>query len=131
MEFSDTNTTRRARPFLSRRIQISGATHLPEHQAALGGTHDKHVADESEAADPLGEGHEGLLVPAQPRVDVDVGLLMLGGEDVGLADGKAVDRNRALLEGRLDRVGGAEGVAVDADVLGDGRVGGQRGPADG
>lgn len=107
VEFSDANTTTRVRPFMSRRIQISRATHLPEHQAALGGAHDEHVADKGDTADPLGEGHKSLLVPAQPRVDVDIGLLMLGGKDVGLADGEAVHRNRALLEGRLDRVGRA------------------------
>ncbi len=54
---------------------------------------------------------------------MDMGLLLLGGENVILADGKAVGANRALLEGGFETPSGRDGVVVDADVLGHGSVG--------
>lgn len=81
--------------------------------------------------DALGEGDEGFLVCARERVDVHHGLVGLRGEDVGAAYGEAVGERRALLEGAVDCVGGVQGVRVDADVFGDGGVGGLLLRADG
>jgi hypothetical protein len=60
---------------------------------------------------------------------VHVRLVLLGRVHVRLADGEAVGRRRALLEGRLGAQGRAELVGVDADVLGHLCPGGYRGPA--
>lgn len=60
-----------------------------------------------------------------------MGLLVLGGENVVLADGEAVGADRALLEGGFETPCGRDGVVVDADVLGHGSVGSNGGAADG
>lgn len=74
--------------------------------------------------DALREGNESFLVCARARVDVHDGLIGLRGEDVRAACGEAVGERGALLEGAVDCVGGVQGVGVDADVFGDGGVGG-------
>lgn len=105
--------------------------YLPDDDPPLLRPEEEHVALQEHAPDAVRKRHHGLLVPARPGVHVDGGLLVLGGEHVGFADGEAVARDGALLEGARRGVARVERVLVYAGVFGDGRVIGQRRPGDG
>lgn len=87
--------------------------------------------DQGQRRDPLREGDQCLLVPPEPRVDVDMSLVLLGGEHVGLAGRETVGRRGALLEGSLGAQGRVQLVGVDADISGDLGPRGDRGTAHG
>ena len=104
--------------------------YLPKHEPTFSCTQNKDITSQGQASDPLGEGHKGLLVPAYPRVNVDIGFILLSSVDMCVGDGHTVYRRRALLEVVFDRIGRAQGVAIDTHVLGDGRIRPQRMAAD-
>lgn len=97
-------------------------THFPKDQPTLGSPQDQDISCESNTAYPLLEGNEGFLRTTLARVDVNVGFVVLSGEDVIFTDGKAIGANGALLERGLDAPGRGEGMSVYADVLGNGGV---------
>jgi hypothetical protein len=106
-------------------------SYLPEHQPTLGGTQDEDISNKHKTADAFGEGDESLLISAQARVDMHMGLLVLCGKDVRVVEGETVGGTRALLEGGLDGVGRRQRMRVDANILGDSRISGEWRTTDG
>lgn len=106
-------------------------TNLPKHNSSLDGSHHQDVPSESQTSYSLRKGYEGLLVPAKPRVDMDVCLVVLGGKDMGITDSQAVWWRGTLLEGGFCSKGWPQRVRIDAHVFGNGRVARQRGAVDG
>lgn len=93
------------------------ATNLPQEQPPLRSPDEQHAPGESQTAYPLVKRDKSFLVPTCAGVDMDMGLLVLGREDVRVAHGEAMARAGAFLEGGLDRERGAQGLCVYADLL--------------
>lgn len=98
---------------------MARVTYLPKGESPLRGPEDEDIADQRDGSDALRERDQRLLVSLCPRVNVDVRLVLLRREHVGVTDGKAVGRRGALLEGGLRCEGRVQLVGVDANILGD------------
>lgn len=94
-------------------------TYLPKREPALSSSQDQDILDQGYRSDLLSERNQCLVIPAYPRVHVNMCFVLLGGEHMGVTDSETVWRGGALLESGFEAQGRVQLVGVDADVLGD------------